>query len=376
MNPIVIIGSGLAGYSAARELRKHDKSTPLLLITRDDSCNYYKPDLSEAFSKGKLPKDLIKQMAATLGADIRTHANVCSIDRVAREVCMDGITLPYSALILANGAETIEAPLAGDGAEFVCRVNNYGDYVALRRKLDAARQVTVIGAGLIGCEFSNDLASHGIAVDCVDPVTWPSQRFLPAACGEAVRAGLAPAGVNWHLGHTVKTVSREASGMRVELDDDSSVGADVVLSAIRLRPSVALAQHASLEVARGVVTDRELRTSDTNIYAIGDCAEVDGLFRPFVSPLMQAARALGRTLAGEPKQVRYPALPIIVKTPACPAIVYPPVIEDDNWVVEREASGFCARYMRTDDRLMGFALTGAAARNRGSLFKLSPPMLD
>lgn len=57
MEPIVIIGTGLAGYSAARELRKHDKITPLVLISRDDGCNYYKPDLSEAFSKGNRPDD-------------------------------------------------------------------------------------------------------------------------------------------------------------------------------------------------------------------------------------------------------------------------------------------------------------------------------
>src|SRR5699024_5544508 len=140
---------------------------------------------------------------------------------------------------------------------------------------------------------------------------------------------------------------------------------DVVLSAIGLRPALALRRQAGLEVAHGVVVDRTLQTSDPHIYALGDCAEVAGLFRPFVSPLMQAARALGRTLAGEPTQVRYPALPVIVKTPACPTIVYPPASDDGDWIVAGEAPDLVARYVGADDRLLGFALTGAAIKQRG-----------
>src|SRR5699024_7013443 len=90
MDPIIIIGTGLAGYSTARELRKHDKTTPLILLSRDDACNYYKPDLSEAFGKGNSPTDLVKQtaakMAATLDADIRAQTPVQAIDPGAREV--------------------------------------------------------------------------------------------------------------------------------------------------------------------------------------------------------------------------------------------------------------------------------------------------
>lgn len=379
MQPIVIIGTGLAGYSTARELRKNDKTTPLVMLTIDDGCNYYKPDLSEALGKGNTPQDLVKQsaaqMAETLDADIRTHTEVRSIDPAARELRLADTTLGYSSLVLANGAETIHVPLAGDGAQAVFKVNNLSEYKALRPQLDAAKRVVVMGAGLIGSEFSNDLASHGLAVDCIDPIDWPLQRFLPEACGRAVRDGLADAGVNWHLGHTVAAVHRDGDGLRVELDDGASIVADVVLSAIGLRPSVTLAQEAGLEVAHGVVVDRNLQTSDPNIYALGDCAEVDGLFRPFVAPLMQAARALGKTLAGEPTAVRYPALPVIVKTPACPTVVYPPMGENGDWVIEGDAPDLAASHIQAGDQLTGFALTGEATKQRGKFIKAAPPML-
>lgn len=383
MEPIVIIGTGLAGYATARELRKHDTATPLVLISADDACNYYKPDLSEALSKGNTPRDLVKQsaaeMAEILNADIRAHTEVHGIDPAARAVHLAGQTLRYRTLVLANGAETVTVPLAGDGADAVSKVNNLGDYAALRPRLEAARRVAIMGAGLIGCEFCNDLAAYGIDVDCIDPVDSPLQRFLPQACGRVLRDGLAATGVTWHLGHTAAAVHRDNAGLHVELDDGSSLAADVVLSAVGLRPSLTLARGAGLDVAHGVAVDRHLRSSDPNIYALGDCAEVAGLFRPFVAPLMQAARALGRTLAGEPTPVRYPVLPVIVKTPACPTIVYPPVGADresaGEWIIEGDAPDLEARHVEAC-RLTGFALTGAATKQRGRLIKASPPMLD
>src|SRR5699024_7874268 len=292
MDPIVIIGTGLAGDSTARELRKHDKSTPLVLISRDDGANYYKPDLSEALAKGNTPADLIKRpaaaMAETLAADIRAETEVRAIDAAARSIQLAaGETLQYSRLVLAHGAETIRLALAGDGADAVFKVNNHRDYVALRPPLDAAQRVVVLGAGLIGCEFSNDLAAHGIGVDCIDPIAWPLQRFLPQACGEALRSGLANAGVNWHLGRTAAAVQHKGAGLQVELDDGTALDADVVLSAVGFRPSLELPRAAGLKVAHGVVVDRYLQTSDPHIYALGDCAEVAGLYRPFVAPLMQ-----------------------------------------------------------------------------------------
>src|SRR5699024_2473797 len=113
---------------------------------------------------------------------------------------------------------------------------------------------------------------------------------------------------------------------------------------------------------------RSLQTSAPHVYAVGDCAEVDGLFRPFVSPLMQAARALGKTLAGTPTAVRYPALPVVVKTPACPVMVYPSAVDDGQWQIEGTAPDLAASYMHNGE-LTGFALTGAARKQRGKFLK-------
>ncbi len=379
MDPIIIVGTGLAGYSVARELRKHDHDAPLLLVSRDDGGYYYKPDLSEALTQEKTSDELVKktaeEMAADLNATVHAHRQVESIDPATHDVYLDGDTLRYSKLVLAHGAEPIRLALAGDGLEAVYQVNNRADYTAFRQALDNVDSVAVLGAGLIGCEFSNDLVAHGFKVSCIDPVEWPLQRFLPEACGEAVRRGLADAGVDWHLGRTVDAVHHENEGLRLELDNGDTLSVDAVLSAVGLRPALDLAETAGLAVDLGIAVDRHLQTSDEHIYALGDCAEVDGHFRPFVAPLMQAARALGKTLVGEPTAVKYPALPIIVKTPACPTIVYPPQTQDGEWTVEGDAPDLEARYVDASNRMIGFALTGEATMQCGQYIKAAPPIM-
>lgn len=379
MQPIVVIGTGLAGYGVVRELRKHDKSTPVIMLSRDDGANYYKPDLSEACRKGHAPDDLVKKpadvMAEELDVEIRPGTEVSAIDPDRRTVTVDGDELTYSALVLANGASQLSVPLDGDAVDDIHHVNSLADYRLFRRDLDGARRVLIIGAGLIGCEFANDLADSGIAVNCVDPVAWPLQRFLPEVAGRALEAALGDHGVHWHLGETVAAVNRAGDAYRATLRNGDDLDADLVLSAVGLQPNIALARDAGLRTGTGVVVDRNLRTSDPAIYALGDVAEVEGHVLPFVMPLMNAARALGRTLAGEETPVRYPVMPVTVKTSACPVIVYPPRSAGGSWELVGEPPSLEARFVDGDGNLLGFALTGEATGKRGQYMREAPPVM-
>lgn len=384
MDPIIIVGTGLAGYGTAREFRKHDKDTPLILITRDDGASYYKPDLSEAHAKDAAPDDLIKKdvdaMAEELDATIHTHSQVEAIDPGRREIALNGETLTYRALVLAFGADPIVLSLGGDALQAIHKVNNLTDYRAFRSYLGEAKHVGVLGAGLIGCEFANDLVKAGYEVSVFDPAGWPLSQLVPEECGRAVERELARAGVRWHLGHAAVAVHHANDALQIVRDDDDSVHVDTVLSAVGLRAGVELAEAAGLTTDKGIVVDRTLVTSDPNIYALGDCAEVDGHWRPYVAPLMQCARTLGKTLAGgggdTPGEVKYPTLPIIVKTHVCPVIVYPPVASGGEWHVEGDAPNLEARCVNADGGLIGFALTGEATSKRRDYLKDAPALMD
>lgn len=385
MNPIIIIGTGLAGYSVAREFRKHDKDTPVVLITRDDGASYYKPDISEAHAKEKTPEELVQktagEMADMLDATVRTYEQVEAIDCAQRQLQLVGETLTYSRLVLAWGADPITLNLSGDAVEAVHKINNLMDYRAFRDNLPDKSRVAVLGAGLIGCEFANDLIEAGHKVVVADPSEWPLQQLLPQPAGDAVRKELAHGGVEWHLGHAATGVHRGDDGsLRVQLDNNDTIRADVVLSAVGLRAGVELAEKAGLAVDRGIVVDRSLRTSDPYVYALGDCAEVDGHWRPYVGPLMQCARTLGKTLAGgeddTPGQVKYPTLPIIIKTHLCPVIVFPPVDKHGEWQIQGDGTSIEARFVSESGKLLGFALTGEATGKRRDYMKDAPPLMD
>ena len=371
MRPLIILGTGLAGYTLAREYRKLNAERELVLISQDDGRSYSKPMLSNGLSKGKTADAIAMasatDMATQLKATVHAHVAVTAIDRAAQTLTVqaaDGSseTLAYGDLVLAIGADVFRPPLGGNGGERVYTVNDLEDYARFRAAIgDSGKRVLIIGGGLIGCEFANDLSASGFDVELVEPMGRPLPTLLPERASAAVADGLRSLGVNFHFAG-VTAVDLAGEGVQVSLSDGKTVAADIVLSAIGLRPRIALAQAAGLETARGIVTDRLLRTSDEHIYALGDCAEVSGKVLMYVLPLMAAARALAKTLAGEATPVSYPAMPVQIKTPICPIVVSPVAPNTEGaWEVEADGANVKASFRAANGDLLGFALTGSYA---------------
>jgi len=381
MDPIVIVGSGLAGYNVARELRKLDKETPLTLISADSAHFYSKPMLSSALGSGKAPEAIAmntgEQMAAQLNATVRAHVHVTAIEPAQHAVHLYQETLRYSKLVLALGADQIRLTIGGNAAESVMTVNDLTDYTHFRAAIAGKQSIAVIGGGLIGCEFANDLTTGGFEVSVIDIAPQPLSRLLPAAGAAMLQQKLAALGVAWHLGTSVSAIDSAGDKVRLTLASGVSFEVDAVLSAVGLRPRIALAQAAGLTTNRGIVVGRHLATSDADVYALGDCAEVAGLVLPFVMPIMHSARALAATLAGKPTPVAYPAMPVLVKTPACPTIVSPPPAgATGEWIVTADADGVKSLFQDASGKMLGFALNGKATAERAALTPQLPPVLS
>ena len=378
--PVVIIGTGLAGYNLAREFRKLDGETPLLLITADDGRSYSKPMLSTGFGKNKDADGLSMAepgaMAEQLKAEVRTHTRISGIDPGHKRLWIGEESVIYRDLILAWGAETVRVPIEGDAADSVFPINDLEDYARFRAAAAGKRRVLLLGAGLIGCEFANDLMLGGYEVQLVAPCEQVMPTLLHPAAAAAVQAGLESLGARFHLGPVLNRLQRVADGLEAHLSDGQVIACDVVVSAIGLRPRIDLAAAAGVQVNRGVVVDRHLKTSHANIYALGDCAEVDGLNLLYVMPLMSCARALAQTLAGNPTVVNYGAMPITVKTPVCPLVVSPPPRGLEGvWTVEGQGADIKALCRDADGKLLGYALTGAAVMDKLALNKELPALL-
>jgi rubredoxin-NAD+ reductase len=380
MDPIVIVGSGLAGYNVARELRKLDKTAPLTMIAADSAHFYSKPMLSSALGSGKAPEAIAmntaEQMATQLNAAVRAHVQVTAIEPAKHAVHLYNETLQYSKLVLALGADQIKLTIGGNAAERVLTVNDLADYTHFRAEIAGKESIAVIGGGLIGCEFANDLTTGGFQVSVIDIAPQPLSRLLPAAGAAMMQQKLAALGVAWYLGTSVTAIDSAGARLRLTLASGEILEVDAVLSAVGLRPRISLAQSAGLATNRGIVVDRHLATSDPDIYALGDCAEVAGLVLPYVMPIMHSARALAATLAGKPTPVTYPAMPVLVKTPACPTIISPPPAgAAGDWVVTADADGVKSLFEDPSGNMLGFALNGKATAERAVLAPKLPPVL-
>lgn len=373
---VVIVGSGLGGYTLAREYRKLAPDAPITVVTADGGEVYSKPMLSAAFAQGKTPQTLVQKTArqyeAELSLSILTRQRVVSIDRAARQLELRDGRIGYGSLVLAVGADPRPYVVAGSENVTIHTVNDLDDYAVWRDGLVPGGRVLLIGAGLIGSEFANDLTTAGQKVTVVDPAPWPLGRLLPQALGEAMAAALGGIGVTFHLG---RSVARLQPGKAV-LDDGTVVAFDKALSAIGLVPRTQLAAAAGLVVDKGIVVDGLLRSSDPDIYALGDCAQTAAGPLPFVLPLMAEAKALAATLAGTETRLKLPALPVVVKTPALPMAVCPPVPGvAGEWRVEGEGRDRKALFVGADGRPLGFALSGSFAAERQVLAKEMPDLI-
>lgn len=388
MHPIVIIGSGMAGYTVAREFRKLNTEQELVMICADDAVNYAKPTLSNALVGKKAPEQIAlgdaEKMSAQLNMRIEKNTWVKSIDAENHTLSLekDGVetSLTYAKLVLAIGANPIRLAIAGDASDDIHVVNNLSDYTEFRKQIDQNhnKRVVILGAGLIGCEFANDLQNTGHKVTVVDLAAQPLCRLLPAHVATAFKQGLEDTGVHFVLGTTVEKISKtENNSYVVTLANGQSFVADAVLSAIGLQPNTTLAKDANIATARGVLTNSSLETNQVDIYAVGDCAEVNGTLLPYVMPIMQQARALAKTLNGTHTAVHYPAMPVAVKTPAAPLTVL--AVPNDlevTWQTEELDDGMIAKAFDSSETLRGFVLLGATAgKQRLTLTKLVPDLI-
>ena len=376
--PVVIIGTGLAGYNLAKEFRKLDAQTPLVMITSDDGRQYSKPLLSTGFGKQKSADDLAMadagKMAEQLKMEIRTFQQVTGIDRHERKVLLGDDEIKYKDLVLAVGAEPIQIPIPG--IEHLHTINDLMDYDRFHQIADKQKTVLVMGSGLVGCEYAHDMAVAGFNVILVAPDEAPLARLLPTECGNGLKKALAQLGVDVRMGDSVVSIEKQTEGLTATLASGETLDVHIGLSAVGLRARMDLAQSAGLATNRAIVVPEQVQTDAEHIYALGDCAEVSGHHLLYVLPLMNSARALAKTLSGEATAVKYPVMPVQVKTPSFPIVTVPPVDDaEGDWQIEGESPNFKAIFVGKSGKMLGYALTGECVAEKMALNKELPALL-
>ena len=390
---LIIIGTGLAGYTLVKQFRLLNKTATIAMISSDDGRYYSKPMLSTGFAKNKSADDLAMkttaQMSEELNVEIFSNIAVKNIEREIKSLQLaDDRKLSYQlGLVFATGAAPIKIPLptALDGRTFA--INDLHHYQQFRQQLfdeehplhteQQPAHVAVIGSGLVGCEYANDLIQAGIKVTVISLDQTPLQLLIPPQLGQAVQQQLADKGVNWQLSTAIGSANTQANGqLQLKLHNQQLVHCDIVLSAVGLTPRDLLAKKVGLDIQRGIIVDQYLATNDPHIFALGDCARINGINLMYVAILTLAAKALAKTLNGEKTALTMPASPVIVKTPCCPVVANPPAPNSEgSWQIEGEQHDLKACFYDDQQNLLGFGLTGKKVIERMKLAKLLPPIL-
>lgn len=274
---IIIIGAGQAGGETAQRLRQGGFEGEITLIGEEPAAPYQRPPLSKAYLKGDLDIDRLMLRPASVYAEERiallTKTRAVWIDRANRKVRVEGgRELPYDALVLATGAKPRKLPLVGADLDGVYLFRTAADVDRVRERFVSGAKLIVIGAGYIGLEVAAVARQCGLDVTVVETAVRPLARVTsPEVAGffldEHTRQG-----VRFVLGGQPALIKGSDRVTGVALTDGAELPADLVIAGIGVTPDIAIAEQCGLTVSNGIVTDRQCRTSDPNIFAIGDCA--------------------------------------------------------------------------------------------------------
>ena len=274
----VIVGASLAGAKAAEALREEGFDGPLVLIGEESERPYERPPLSKDYLLGKAERETIyvhpRSWYAEHDVDLRLGAQVTGVDPAAHEVALaDGSRAGYAKLLLATGSSPRRLPVPGADTDSVLYLRRVSDSDQIRATFQTASRIAVIGAGWIGLETAAAARAAGVDVTVLEAAELPLLRVLGREVAQ-VFAGLhRDHGVDLRFGVQVDRIT--VSGGRadgVRLADGSRVPADAVIVGIGITPNSQLAEEAGLETGNGIVTDARLRSSDPDIYAVGDVA--------------------------------------------------------------------------------------------------------
>ena len=271
---VVIVGGGLAGAKAAEALRERGYAGMVTLLAAEDELPYERPPLSKGYLAGK--EDFAKAVVhpeewyAEHDVGLRRGVDVTRIDRDAHEVELaDGTRVPYAVLVLATGAEPRSLPIPGADAALTLRT--HADSDRIRKTFGEGRHLVVVGAGWIGLEVAAAAREAGTRVTVLEAADQPLLAVLGPELGAVFAELHREHGVDLRLGARIAGIT--PSGVRME--DGEEIAADAVVIGVGVKPRTELAEAAGLEVDNGVLVDGSLRTSDPDIYAVGDIANQD-----------------------------------------------------------------------------------------------------
>jgi ferredoxin-nitrate reductase len=304
----LVVGGGMAGLAVVEQLLAHGADGRALMIAgAEPSLPYDRIRLSAALAGETHPAELVLRDAswfAERGVELRSGSHVAALglgERCAE--LSDGSLVEYDRVVLATGSQPALPPIAGLARPGVHAFRSLRDVAQILGGLGSGRRAIVIGGGLLGLEAARGLQVRGMRVTVVHLAEHLMEQQLDPLGAGLLQRRIRELGIEVLLGACTTDLAGagdDGAVTEVRLADGRSLDAELVIVATGIRPDVALAQTAGIEVARGIVVDDELRTSDPRVWAVGECAEHRGVVYGLWAPLLRQARVAAAVMSGRP----------------------------------------------------------------------------
>jgi nitrite reductase (NADH) large subunit len=302
---LVVVGNGMAGLRFLEELLVRAPGRfDITVIGAEPAPAYNRVLLSSLLAGEVAPADVTMRPAAWYvdnGMRLVTGRAGVAIDSTARSIALDdGASVQFDRLVLATGSDPVRLDIPGRDLDGVSLFRTLADVEQLETFSRTGRPAVVIGGGLLGIEAACGLARRGLPVTLVHVMDRLMERQLDAEGARLLADAIEAKGVRALLNARTVALCGSQAAEAVELADGRVLDCSLVVMAVGVRPSTALARNAGLEVKRGVVVDDDMQTSVPGVFAIGECAEHEGVCHGLVEPCYEHAKAAAAAIAGEP----------------------------------------------------------------------------
>ena len=301
---LVIVGNGMApGRMLEHLLEAAPGRYEVTIFNAEPRVNYDRIMLSPVLSGEKGYEQIIIHGDGWYiknGITLYKGHKIVAIDRTAKTVSSDrGVTAPYDKLVIATGSTPFILPVPGNNLAGVLSYRDLDDVQAMLLAAQSRAKAVVIGGGLLGLEAAAGLEQRGMDVTVLHLMPTLMERQLDTTAGHLLQRAIEARGIKVITKASTKRILGERKVEAIELADGTVIPCTLVVMAAGIRPSAWLGKSAGLEVNRGVVVDDHMQTSDPDIFALGECAEVGGHVYGLVAPLYEMARVAAAKLAGD-----------------------------------------------------------------------------
>lgn len=298
----VIVGNGVAGTSAAEEIRKQDPKGSIDIFSTEDKSFYYRIRLPEVVA-GDIQEDTIvaknPNWYKDQGMNLHLETQVTAIDAEKKTLITDDDQeFPYDRLLLATGSHSFIPPIQGSDQPGVFALRTMQDVREIRKWAQGSENAVLIGGGLLGLEAGNGLRKLGKKVTVVEVFPRLLPRQLDAKGASRLQSMLEDMGFRFCLGAKTTSIEGEHAADKVILDDGTSLPADLILVSAGVRPNLGLAQQLNLDLDKGIKVNEYLQTSRPDIYAAGDVTEFQGRVYGIWPAAQEQGRLAGRNMTG------------------------------------------------------------------------------